>query len=83
MNNNNQKSVLKTVLTIAGIVAIVAAVVAALCVLYKKYKQSLAKFNEEECECDENCCCCEEADDCQLSDCQPEVEVVYAEEEAE
>lgn len=76
---NNNKSVLKTVLTIVGGVVVLAGVAAALCVLYKKYKASLAKFNEEECECDENCCCCEETENCQLSDCEPEVEVVYAE----
>lgn len=56
---NNQKSFFKSLITFVGVVTILAAIAAAVCVLYKKYKESLAKFNEESAECGEECCECE------------------------
>ena len=71
------KNFFKSLITFVGVVTTLAAVFAAVCVLYKKYKESLAKFNDEA-ECTEECCECECT--CGVEEEAVEVTCDYAEE---
>ena len=76
----NKKSFFKSFITFVGVVTTLAAVFAAVCVLYKKYKESLTKFNEEV-ECTEECCEC--GCNCGVEEEAVEVTCDYAEETVE
>lgn len=77
---NNEKNFFKSLITFVGVVTTLAAIAAAVCVLYKKYVESIAKFNENTADCTDDCAECENT--CCVDEEAVEVTCDYADETA-